>query len=93
MEGRRKQARGQLSQLGRLWLRGVVGGLLFVASSCGSCSQGVRVNLPVLRAKLDNGLRLVLVPDEKATKVQVDVRHEVGANDDPEGEGGTRASD
>ena len=40
------------------------------------------------RANLANGLRLVVVPDPNTTLVQVDVRYEVGSNEDPPGKAG-----
>lgn len=38
--------------------------------------------------RLDNGLRLVLAPDDHAALAQLDVRVEAGARDDPPGKGG-----
>jgi zinc protease len=40
------------------------------------------------RARLDNGLRLVVIPDRTTPLVQVDVRYEVGSNEDPPGKAG-----
>ena len=40
------------------------------------------------RAKLKNGLRLVVIPDKSTPLVQVDVRYEVGSNEDPPGKAG-----
>ena len=40
------------------------------------------------RAHLQNGLRLVVVPDPNTTLIQVDVRYEVGSNEDPPGKAG-----
>lgn len=59
-----------------------------VAASCGPKTPQFAVQQPVLKAKLDNGIRLVVVPDETTSLVQVDVRYEVGANEDPVGKAG-----
>lgn len=40
------------------------------------------------RAVLKNGLRLVVIPDKSTPLVQVDVRYEVGSNEDPPGKAG-----
>jgi zinc protease len=40
------------------------------------------------RAKLDNGLRMVIIPDKTSSLVHVDVRYEVGSNEDPPGKAG-----
>lgn len=40
------------------------------------------------RARFGNGLRLIVVPDPTTTLVQVDVRYEVGSNEDPPGKAG-----
>lgn len=40
------------------------------------------------RARLENGLRLVVIPDRTTPLVQVDVRYEVGSNEDPPGKAG-----
>ena len=40
------------------------------------------------RAKLDNGLRMVIVPDTTTPLVEVDVRYQVGSNEDPPGKAG-----
>ncbi len=40
------------------------------------------------RAVIGNGLRLVVIPDKSTPLVQVDVRYEVGSNEDPEGKAG-----
>ncbi|HWM87474.1 MAG TPA: pitrilysin family protein [Kofleriaceae bacterium] len=40
------------------------------------------------RARLDNGLRLVVIPDRTTPLVHVDVRYEVGSNEDPPGKAG-----
>src|SRR5690606_10113712 len=55
---------------------------------CGPTTPQFAVQQPVLKAKLDNGIRLVVVPDETTPLVQVDVRYEVGANEDPVGKAG-----
>src|SRR5688572_9365543 len=40
------------------------------------------------RATLDNGLRLIVVPDTTTPLVEVHVRYEVGAKEDPPGKAG-----
>ena len=40
------------------------------------------------RAKLDNGLRFVILPDKNTPMVHVAIRYEVGANEDPPGKAG-----
>jgi zinc protease len=40
------------------------------------------------RGRLGNGLRVIVVPDPTTTLVQVDVRYEVGSNEDPPGKAG-----
>jgi zinc protease len=40
------------------------------------------------RATLDNGMRLVVIPDKTTPLVQVDIRYEVGSNQDPPGKAG-----
>ena len=43
------------------------------------------------RGRLDrNGLRLVIMPDPTTQLVEVDVRYEVGAREDPPGKAGRR---
>lgn len=58
------------------------------SAACTPTTPQFSVKRPVLKAKLDNGLRLVVIPDETTPLVQVDVRYEVGANEDPEGKAG-----
>ena len=40
------------------------------------------------RAQLPNGVRLVIIPDRSTALVEVDVRYEVGSNEDPPGKSG-----
>ncbi len=56
--------------------------------ACTPTTPQFAVQQPVLKATLDNGLRLVVIPDSATPLVQVDVRYEVGANEDPEGKAG-----
>ncbi len=61
----------------------------FAASSaCAPTTPQFALQQPVLKAKLKNGIRLVVIPDKTTPLVQVDVRYEVGANEDPEGKAG-----
>ncbi len=62
-------------------------GLAFTACGPGANPQ-FSVHTPVLKASLPNGIRLVVIPDETTPLAQVDVRYEVGANEDPEGKAG-----
>jgi zinc protease len=59
-----------------------------VASSCGAAPPKLSFNYAEKRARLSNGLRLVVVPDKNTSLVQVDVRYEVGSNEDPPGKAG-----
>jgi zinc protease len=61
-----------------------------VASSAASCLQTPHSTISWVekRARLGNGLRLIVVPDTTTTLVQVDVRYEVGSNEDPPGKAG-----
>ncbi len=65
----------------------LVTGLAFTACGPGANPQ-FAVHTPVLKASLPNGLRLVVIPDETTPLAQVDVRYEVGANEDPKGKAG-----
>ena len=70
----------------------LVWGILVTAglavSACGPTTPQFAVKQPLLKGKLDNGIRLVVIPDKTTPLVQVDVRYEVGANEDPEGKAG-----
>jgi len=61
--------------------------LVYAACGPGANPQFV-VHTPVLKASLPNGLRLVVIPDKSTPLAQVDVRYEVGANEDPPGKAG-----
>ncbi|HVV82483.1 MAG TPA: pitrilysin family protein [Kofleriaceae bacterium] len=63
---------------------------VLAASSGVSCltTPHSTINWIEKRATLDNGLRLVVVPDSTTTLVQVDVRYEVGSNEDPPNKSG-----
>jgi predicted Zn-dependent peptidase len=62
-------------------------GLAFTACGPGANPQ-FAVQTPVLKGRLANGLKLVVVPDKTTPMVQVDIRYEVGSNEDPEGKAG-----
>ncbi len=57
-------------------------------TACSPTTPQFAVKQPVLKAKLSNGIRMVVAPDKTTPLVQVDVRYEVGANEDPEGKAG-----
>ena len=59
-----------------------------LVSSCGASPPKVSFTYAEKRARLGNGLRLVVVPDKNTELVQVDVRYEVGSNEDPPGKAG-----
>ncbi len=50
--------------------------------------QSFRFDFPERHAQLPNGLRVILLPDPSASLVEVDVRYEVGAAEDPVGKSG-----
>ncbi len=55
-----------------------------------TCAGAKRYELyvPELFAKLDNGMRIIFLPDPTTDLVEVDVRYEVGSNEDPPGKEG-----
>ena len=61
---------------------------LVLAGSCTPKEPQVKFKYAELRAHLDNGLRMVIIPDKTTSMVQVDVRYEVGSNEDPPGKAG-----
>lgn len=65
----------------------VVAALVATTASCLTTPYST-ISWTEKRAKLNNGLRLVVVPDATTTLVQVDVRYEVGSNEDPPGKAG-----
>src|SRR5687768_13277563 len=60
----------------------------FASSSCSPDIPKDTISWVERRAELPNGLRLVVLPDTTTQLVQVDVRYEVGANEDPPGKAG-----
>src|SRR5687768_10356233 len=61
------------------------------ASALASCTPEVpnaQFRYTELRQRLPNGLRLVILPDETTSQVEVDVRYEVGSREDPPGKAG-----
>lgn len=72
--------------------------LVVVVAVAGACAttmapppsppRKTNLGLHILPATLPNGLRVVLVSDPNASEVQVTVRYQVGANDDPPGQEG-----
>ena len=63
----------------RAWMFGAMGALLLVTAGAASPPDGV------LRATLDNGLRVVIVPNRLAPVVTTMVNYLVGANEVPAG--------
>lgn len=61
---------------------------LILAATCGRPIPRFSFKLPELHAKLDNGMRVIVLPDETTDLVEVDVRYEVGSNEDPPGKEG-----
>jgi predicted Zn-dependent peptidase len=60
--------------------------VLALVTSCGAVRDQVTLSLPEHRTQLpSNGLRVIVLPDPSTPLVEVDVRYEVGANEDPEG--------
>jgi len=65
--------------------------LFALAASCGASAgkpQQFAFKYTEMRAKLDNGMRMVIIPDKSAQMVQVDIRYHVGSNQDPKGKAG-----
>ncbi len=62
-------------------------GLVF-AAACGPTQPKFAITHVEKRARLDNGLRMVIMPDTTTPLVQVDVRYEVGSAEDPPGKAG-----
>jgi zinc protease len=61
---------------------------LALLGSCAPKDPQVKFKYAELRAHLDNGLKIVIIPDKTTSMVQVDVRYEVGSNEDPPGKAG-----
>jgi zinc protease len=60
-----------------------------LAGSCSPKAPQVRFKYAERRGVLkSNGLRVVVIPDKTTAMVQVDVRYEVGSNEDPPGKAG-----
>src|SRR5688572_2724316 len=56
--------------------------------TCTPTAPKYTIKYSEFRAKLDNGLRFVILPDKNTPMVHVAVRYEVGANEDPPGKAG-----
>lgn len=67
-------------------------GVAAVAMALGSCTPKTpqyAIKYAEKRVKLEsNGLRAVIIPDDTTELVEVDVRYEVGSNEDPPGKAG-----
>ena len=59
-----------------------------LAAACGPAQPKFAITHVEKRARLDNGLRMVIMPDSTTPLVQVDVRYEVGSKEDPPGKAG-----
>src|SRR5687768_16269309 len=46
------------------------------------------IHVPHLTGELDNGMQVIVLPDATTDLVEVDVRYEVGSNEDPPGKEG-----
>lgn len=70
--------------------RALAGALVAFAflATCAPPKPKYELRLPKLEGKLENGLRVILLPDDTTELVQVDVRYEVGSNEDPAGKAG-----
>lgn len=74
------------TRAGTIFLVGAVGlGLLL---SCTPSTPTYTVKYVEKRASLDNGIRMVVLPDTTTPMVHVAVRYEVGSNEDPPGKAG-----
>jgi zinc protease len=62
--------------------------LALTVGSCAPKEPQIKFSYAEKRARLDNGLRMVIIPDKTTSMVQVDVRYEVGSNEDPPGKAG-----
>ena len=60
-----------------------------LVAACGPTTPQFKIKYAEKRAVLpSNGLKLVVIPDKSTPMVQVDVRYEVGTNEDPIGKSG-----
>src|SRR5262245_26938948 len=59
-----------------------------LAACAGPARLNYKVAIPEARERLANGMRVILLPDSTSDLVQVDVRYEVGAADDPPAKAG-----
>ena len=62
--------------------------VLAVSATCTPKDPSYKFTYAEMRARLDNGLRMVIIPDKTTSLVHVDVRYEVGSNEDPPGKAG-----
>src|SRR5262245_37919886 len=67
---------------------GVLASLAAAGLSCTPETPHNTISWIERRATLPNGLRVVVLPDTTTQLIQVDVRYEVGANEDPKGKAG-----
>jgi predicted Zn-dependent peptidase len=69
-----------------LMMRAVLACAVISVLSCAPMRGKYTLNLPEYHEKMpSNGLRVILLPDPSTPLVEVDVRYEVGANEDPAG--------
>jgi len=62
--------------------------VVWLVAACTATTPKYAFNYGEMRLRLNNGLRLVLVPDKSTQLVEVDVRYEVGSREDPPGKAG-----
>ena len=71
----------------RVWMGSLAATLLFIA--CNPSTPQISFKHGERRGRLEkNGLRFVVMPDPSTQLVEVDVRYEVGAKEDPPGKAG-----
>jgi zinc protease len=59
------------------------------ATACGPLHDKYSIELPEFHATLpSNGMRVIVLPDPSTELVEVDVRYDVGSNEDPKGKAG-----
>jgi zinc protease len=65
-----------------------LGAVVLAATACNPEVPQNTISWVERRAELPNGMRVVIMPDSSTQLVQVDIRYEVGANEDPPGKAG-----
>jgi zinc protease len=62
--------------------------LALACAACGSTPPKVEFKYAEKRAALQNGVKVIVIPDPNTPLVEVDARYAVGANEDPPGKAG-----